>query len=44
MIRPTRHTIVIMIIEEQFLDKIFFYLFPNVDFWMIELIIVSYIM
>lgn len=36
-------TIVIMIIEEQFLDKIFFYLFPNVDFWMIELIIVSYI-
>ena len=36
-------TILTMIIEDQLLEKIFGYVFPNVDFWMIELIIVSYI-
>ena len=36
-------TVFIMIIEEQFLEKIFFYLFSYVDFWMIELVIITYI-
>ena len=36
-------TIFIMIIEDQLLEKIFPYLFSYVDFWMIELIMVSYI-
>ena len=36
-------TIFTMIIEDQLLEKILGYIFSNVDFWMIELIIVSYI-
>ena len=36
-------TIFTMIIEDQLLEGLFIKIFDNVDFWMIELIIVSYI-